>query len=873
MLLNDSVSVQAASKWDAYFYSNDKLTGKAVHRTYNSINFDWGWGSPAPGIPSDYFSARFTTNMYLEEGIYNLRVWANDGVQVYVDGKLAIDEWGNNQGLRFFGKPIYLKSGTHKIEIRYKELVGVAQLRFEIDDLLRDNRWYGMAFSNPDFTGKTALLGYQPQIYNLNFDWGWGSPAPNIPSDHFSTIFQRKIYLEEGIYNLRVWANDGVQVYVNGKLVIDEWDNDQGLRFFGKPIYLKSGTHKIMIKHKELVGVSQLRFEIDDLLRDNRWYGMAFSNPDFTGETALLGYQPQIPELNFDWGWGSPAPNIPSDHFSTIFQRKIHVKEGAYNLRVWANDGVQVYVNGELVIDEWDNDQGLRFFGKPIYLPAGTHKIMIKHKELVGVSQLRFEIDDLMRDNRWYGLAFPNKSFTGIPVLLGYQPQIPELDFDWGAGSPHPSIPNDNFSVLFQRYYVTGNGEYRLDVEANDGVRVYIDDKLVIDGWNNKSYGKWSETIKLSAGRHRILVKNFEETGVAMLKVSLTPKKGTKDIYVHYNLTLNQMLDIQMKAGPETDKKYKLWVREDAFQYIKGDKGKIKNSNWNLRRGPGTEYRSEGYINGEEVTIKGSEKGSDGYTWYYIKDTKGWVVPDRADVLYYLNPENFLQDFRGKLQFLKLSELASIDPGEVNAKILNSNVGILRNQALTFIKAAEKYRVNEIYLIAHALLETGNGKSDLSNGSIQVGKLGNNKWISIKGNKAYTAEKIGNNWVVKEATKQDVSRARDVKKVYNMFGIGAYDSAPETLGSVYAYNQGWFTPEDAIIGGAKFIGEGYIDRGQDTLYKMRWNLDFDEKRGYYASHQYASDIGWAYKQTSKMNELYNMLDSYSLVFEIPVYKK
>ena len=872
----DIEEFESKDKWYGVAYSNPDLTGKKVVLQGNELenlglHFNWGWNSPAPDIPKDNFSTLFYRDIEFEEGVYNLRVWANDGVQVFVDGELVIDEWDNNQGLRFFGKPIYLKSGTHRILIKHKELVGVSELRFEIDDLLRDNRWYGMAFSNPDFTGKTALLGYQPQIPELNFDWGWGSPASNIPSDNFSTIFQRKIHLDEGIYNLRVWANDGVQVYVNGELVIDEWDNNQGLRFFGKPIYLKSGTHKIMIKHKELVGVAQLRFEIDDLLRDNRWYGMAFSNPDFTGDTALLGYQPQIPELNLDWGWGSPASNIPSDNFSTIFQKKIHVKEGAYNLRVWANDGVQVYVNGELVIDEWDNNQGLRFFGKPIYLKSGTHKILIKHKELVGVAQLQFEIDDLMRDNRWYGLAFPNKNFTGTPVLLGYQPQIPDLNFDWGTGSPHESIPNDNFSVLFQRYIVTGNGEYQLNVEANDGVRVYIDDKLVIDGWNNKSYGKWSKTIKLSAGRHRILVKNFEETGVAMLKVSVEPKQSEKVIYVNYNLTLNQMADIQMKAGPLTDKKYKLWVREDAFEYIRNGKGKIKNSNWNLRRGPGTEYRSERLVNGQEFTIKGSAKGSDGYTWYYVDDTKGWVVPDRADLVYYLNPNNFMKDFRGKLQFLKLSEPASINPQEVNAKILNNNAGILKNRAGTFVKAAEKYRVNEIYLIAHALLETGNGKSALSNGSIKVGRLGDNKWVSIQKNGAYTAELVNNKWVVKSATNSEVSQATNVRSVYNMYGIGAFDSNPETLGSVYAYRNSWFTPDDAIIGGAKFIGEGYVDRGQDTLYKMRWNPDFAEKHGY-ASHQYASDIGWAYKQTYKMNQLYSMLNSYSLVFEIPVYK-
>src|SRR5690606_32306858 len=384
------------------------------------------------------------------------------------DGKLEIDQW-HAKSRNFFGKPIYLKSGTHKILIKYREITGVAELNFSIDDLLRDNRWYGLAFPKDNLTGTPELLGYQPQIPVLNMNWGWGSPAKGIPSDNFSTLFQRKITVEEGAYNLRVWANDGVQVYVDGKLEIDEWNNNQGLQFFGKPIYLTAGTHTIMIKHKELVGVSELRIDIDDLMRDNRWYGLAFPDNDLTGTPELLGYQPQIPELNMNWGWGSPDKGIPSDHFSTFFQRKINVEEGAYNLRVWANDGVQVYVDGRLEIDEWDNNQGLKFFGKPIYLDKGTHTIKIKYREVVGVAELRFSIDDLMREDRWYGLAFPSTNFTGTPELLGYQPQVPELDFDWGTGSPAPNIPVDHFSTYFQRYINTDKGNYQLTVDANDG--------------------------------------------------------------------------------------------------------------------------------------------------------------------------------------------------------------------------------------------------------------------------------------------------------------------------------------------------------------------------------------------------------------------
>lgn len=58
--------------------------------------------------------------------------------------------------------------------------------------------------------------------------------------------------------------------------------------------------------------------------------------------------------------------------------------------------------------------------------------------------------------------------------------------------------------------------------------------------------------------------------------------------------------------------------------------------------------------------------------------------------------------------------------------------------------------------------------------------------------------------------------------MYNYFGIGAYDNNPNNA-IAFAKNRGWTTPAKAIIGGAKFVRQDYINKGQNTLYRMRWN--------------------------------------------------
>lgn len=220
-----------------------------------------------------------------------------------------------------------------------------------------------------------------------------------------------------------------------------------------------------------------------------------------------------------------------------------------------------------------------------------------------------------------------------------------------------------------------------------------------------------------------------------------------------------------------------------------------------------------------------------------------WFDASRDLVSYNANPNNFKQGSTAYYQFLLLSESAGVSAKDLNSKVL-TNKGVLSGRADHFIKAGNIHGVNEVYLISHALLETGNGTSKLATG-IEVGLDNSDKPVMV--------------------TDANRNSLRDIKVTYNTFGIGAFDRCPLKCGSERAYEKGWFTHEAAIIGGAEFIGQGYIDRGQDTLYKMRWNPASP------ATHQYATDVGWAVKQTSRIANIYGDLENAKLVFDVPVY--
>ncbi|OPJ59179.1 Ig-like domain-containing protein [Clostridium oryzae] len=202
------------------------------------------------------------------------------------------------------------------------------------------------------------------------------------------------------------------------------------------------------------------------------------------------------------------------------------------------------------------------------------------------------------------------------------------------------------------------------------------------------------------------------------------------------------------------------------------------------------------------------------------------VSASRSQIKYYMNPANFWNSESGKYMFLKLSYFPGISKADLNT-ILKGK-GVLDGKESIFLQAGKESNVNPIYLVSHALLETGNGTSKLSNGSLVV----------------------------------------NGKKVYNMYGIGAVDGNANTAGAQKAYNEGWYSADSAILGGAKFISANYVNNRytpQDTLYEMRWNYDN-------MGHQYATDVRWAGNQLINIKRLVDLMSSSTFYYKVPKFK-
>jgi len=80
-----------------YFAGEDREGAPRLVRVDPTVNFHWELAAPAPGLPDDHFSVRWTGKLTPpKSGLHMLAVRSDDGARLYLDGKLVVDNWGSH---------------------------------------------------------------------------------------------------------------------------------------------------------------------------------------------------------------------------------------------------------------------------------------------------------------------------------------------------------------------------------------------------------------------------------------------------------------------------------------------------------------------------------------------------------------------------------------------------------------------------------------------------------------------------------------------------------------------------------------------------------------------------------------------------------
>jgi beta-glucosidase len=118
------------------------------------------------------------------------------------------------------------------------------------------------------------------------------------------------------------------------------------------------------------------------------------------------------------------------------------------------------------------------------------------------------------------GEYFNNKELKGEPVLVRNDQQI---NFDWSRGRPAPQINEDGFSVRWTgKFTPPESGKYQLGAIADDGVRLYLDGRRLIDEWGGNSASQIktvTKEVSLEAGHvYEIRIEYYEDIRGAIAK-------------------------------------------------------------------------------------------------------------------------------------------------------------------------------------------------------------------------------------------------------------------------------------------------------------------------------------------------------------------
>lgn len=363
-------------------------------------------------------------------------------------------------------------------------------------------------------------------------------------------------------------ADDRVRVTFDGKKVIDRWYDVGGQIDRSLITNVKQGDHKIQTDFYENGGQAAI---FSDIVPFDHWLAYYYPNRNLEGypvDAKIIAPQDNEKALVENSGYGSPTPKIPVDNFSARYTTVKRLPAGEYIVRGKADDSMRLFIDGKLIIDEWDTGKWDKEHARKITIQDNTassalgstnekdtHLVEVQYMESINTSDVKLSIEpykDVVQHDTWIAEYYNNKELKGDAVVVGGKnslDKLENLEFNWGYEAPLQNISSDNFSARFTKTEEFEQGEYLFLATADDGIRVYVDDKVIIDSWKPSDDEERKVKKTISKGKHKITVEYLECTGAATLK--FTSSKDVKDGINVVNKAINYPGDQKIEEKHE----------------------------------------------------------------------------------------------------------------------------------------------------------------------------------------------------------------------------------------------------------------------------------------------------------------------------------
>ena len=247
---------------------------------------------------------------------------------------------------------------------------------------------------------------------------------------------------------------------------------------------------------------------------------------------------------------------------------------------------------------------------------------------------------------------------------------------------------------------------------------------------------------------------------------------------------------------------------------------------------------------------------------YIAKDGASWVSASKNCVAYFMDPRNFL-DENHIYMFEQLAYDSSSQTQAGVEAILQGSFMYKNN--IGYIDMAGKYQTTNTLYSAQIMTAAKTAKVSayhIASKILQeIGSKANSKYAGMGASGSVTG-----------------TYSKAYTGIYNFYNIGATSSAnPIANGLKWAksgstYQRPWNTPEKSILGGAQYLGEKYINAGQNTMYLQRFNVKSNGTYSIY-THQYMTNISGAASEAASTADAYQSLGiaAHAKTFVIPVF--
>ncbi|MEC2870080.1 PA14 domain-containing protein [Bacillus bombysepticus] len=366
-------------------------------------------------------------------------------------------------------------------------------------------------------------------------------------------------YATKGIEGLKKYFNTIGQYSVN----IEQhstWNKDPHHTFFDiykeeinadRPVWLNTSKHPIFNEHS-LSGVGYEEF-FDPT--EQQWYRSAIVHDtwDSTIKDYYLIWAPQIDEvisikpgtdlnsenskiytekgtaIHYNWGAGAPAGQ-PKDKFQAKFDQSQFLKSGDYFMQTLADDGVRVTFDNNKIIDRWTDSGGQIDRALLTNVKYGNHSLTTDFYENSGNAAI---YSDIVPFDSWLAYYYPNKNLEGLPIDAKVLPPMGVngiLLENNGVGAPTAKVPADGFSARYTTVKRLPAGEYVIRGRADDGIRVLIDGKVVLDRWTASAFREDARVIKIEDGTASWAFGNSNEKNIHLIEVQYLEESNVSHV-------------------------------------------------------------------------------------------------------------------------------------------------------------------------------------------------------------------------------------------------------------------------------------------------------------------------------------------------------